>query len=216
MHPPIVLGSFLPCSGIKRRADRPNLDLSPGARRTPAGTVYRPIFGIFGALVSCKSLSVYIVTHQRSRWASSSINAVGRTMGPSQIETPVLIAAAAWERDGRCRRAIADHHSTGKPEPARSSRLTQEHPRFAPGTTASPRLPLPCFGASRARWPGSRFDQHELIAATNGWSWTKSRLQRWLGSASTGAGARAPTARLRPFLRLTVSQPAVDPPGINS
>ena len=33
------------------------------------------------------------------------------------------------------------------------------------------------------------------------WSWTKSRLQRWLGSAATGAGARAPTTGLRPFLR---------------
>lgn len=37
------------------------------------------------------------------------------------------------------------------------------------------------------------------------WSWTKSRPQRWLGSANAGAGARAPTARLRPRLRLTVS-----------
>jgi hypothetical protein len=36
------------------------------------------------------------------------------------------------------------------------------------------------------------------------WSWTKSTLQRWLGSANTGAGGRAPTARLCPFRRRTV------------
>ncbi|MGA7383974.1 MAG: hypothetical protein WBW81_04550 [Methylocella sp.] len=37
------------------------------------------------------------------------------------------------------------------------------------------------------------------------WSWTKSRLQRWLGSARVGGGARTPSPQRKPRLPATRS-----------
>jgi hypothetical protein len=46
--------------------------------------------------------------------------------------------------------------------------------------------------------------EHPAPAPCEQLSWTKSRLQRRLGSVGTGGGIRAPTARLRPLRRRTV------------
>lgn len=82
-------------------------------------------------------------------------------------------------------------------------------PRQAISLESSRTTRLPEIEVSGTAARHSRVTSSTMLSTRNrrpvaNWSCTKSRLQRWLGSASTSGGVRVPTARLRPLRRRTV------------